>query len=251
MYDEFKKYVEEYDMSIEQIKQKYIHSLKVYMLCIEIGKSLRLSAKLLEVAGIIGLLHDIGRFEQWKVYHTFKDEKSRDHGLLSTQILFEQGLIRRFVKDDKYDEIIRLAILNHGKPELPDGLDKRTSLFCKIIRDADKLDILKLRVENPNLALPSKGAVSDTVMERFRRQKSIRFADTNSSNDSILLTLGMIFDINFRHSLEVIKFGRYIDKIVDTLKVDEQPEVKDILDKYIKEKTKGGILCWINNIIQK
>ena len=38
------------------------------------------SAKEIELAGLIGLLHDIARFEQFTKYQTFNDRLSFDHG---------------------------------------------------------------------------------------------------------------------------------------------------------------------------
>jgi HD superfamily phosphohydrolase YqeK len=236
MLEEFRKYVEEYDMNDEHIKLKYEHSLRVYQLSLEIGKSLNVDNKLLNIIGLIGLLHDIGRFEQWKEYHTFNDRRSVDHGLLSAQILFDDGLIRRFIKGHKYNEMIRTAIENHSKYQIPDDLIGLPLLLSQIIRDADKLDIFMIRVENQNFALPSKGNVSDTVIEKFRKEESIKFEDTNSSNDSIILTLAMIFDINFRYSLKLLMKKGYIDKIIESIKAKEQQEVRGILDNYINNK---------------
>lgn len=69
----------------------------------------------MELAELIGLLHDIGRFEQIKRYNTFIDKNSINHGQLGVKILFDDNQIRRFIKDSKYDDIIKTAILNHNR----------------------------------------------------------------------------------------------------------------------------------------
>ena len=43
---------------------------------------------------VLGLLHDIGRFEQARRFHTFIDYKSMDHARYGVWYLFEQGHIR-------------------------------------------------------------------------------------------------------------------------------------------------------------
>ena len=50
--------------------------------------------------------------------------------------------LRKQQQDIEYDEIIKKAIHNHNKLLIEEGLTKEEELFCKIIRDADKLDIL-------------------------------------------------------------------------------------------------------------
>ena len=103
---------------------------------------LNLDKENIELAKLIGLLHDIGRFEQIKQYNTFSDKDSIDHGKLGVEILFKQGKIRNFIKSAKYDEIIKKAILNHNRKEIEKGLNPKELLHSKIIRDADKIDIL-------------------------------------------------------------------------------------------------------------
>ena len=102
----FDNYVKNYDMSNEKISLKYYHTYRVCEQSTSICKSLNLSKEDTDIAYLIALLHDIGRFEQIKVYDTFDDEKSIDHALFGCKILFEEGLIREFIIDDSYDEII-------------------------------------------------------------------------------------------------------------------------------------------------
>ena len=61
---------------------------------------LNLSEEDILLAELIGLLHDIGRFEQIKNYHTFLDKESIDHAEYGNKILFEDDLIRNFITED-------------------------------------------------------------------------------------------------------------------------------------------------------
>lgn len=140
--EEFIKYTKEFDLEDENIKLKHFHSLRVMKLSEEISKDLGLDEEKIKLATLIGLLHDIGRFGQYKQFNRFNDIYSFDHGDYGVKILFEEGLIRKFIKIDKYDKIIEKAIGNHNKFEIEKGLSKTENLFSKIIRDADKLDII-------------------------------------------------------------------------------------------------------------
>ena len=75
----FERYVSNYDMNDINIKLKYDHSYRVMELNKKYATLLGSNKEDIELASIIGLLHDIGRFEQLKVYHTYDDFKSVDH----------------------------------------------------------------------------------------------------------------------------------------------------------------------------
>ena len=113
--EEFKKYVANYDNLNPKVIFKREHSLRVMTEAKEIAKSLKLEKEEIDLATIIGLLHDIGRFEQVKRYNTFKDIKSIDHGNLGVEILKENLYIRKYIEEEKYDNIIFKAIENHNK----------------------------------------------------------------------------------------------------------------------------------------
>ena len=102
-----------------------------------------------DLAWLLGLLHDIGRFEQVRRWGTFDDGKSVGHAQLGTQILFagaegDAPLVRSFVASDAEDDLIRMAVGLHSAWRLPGDLDGRTRCFCEVLRDADKVDILKV-----------------------------------------------------------------------------------------------------------
>ena len=71
--NEFLNYTNSYDLSNFNIKRKVDHSLRVMELCKIIAENLNLDVEDIKLAELIGLLHDIGRFEQMKVYNTFND----------------------------------------------------------------------------------------------------------------------------------------------------------------------------------
>ena len=144
---EFIKYTNNYDTQNEHIAMKIGHSIRVMDISGEIAKDLNLKDEQIELAKMIGLLHDIARFEQWTRYKTFKDSKSIDHGDLGVEILKENDFIRKFVDEEKYDKIILTAIKNHNKYKIEKNLTEEELMFSKIIRDADKLDIMYEGVE--------------------------------------------------------------------------------------------------------
>ena len=89
----FDEYTKSYDMTKPELEYKYHHSYRVMDNMIVLAKSLSLPIKDVNLAKCIGLLHDIGRFEQFKKYQTFKDI-DMDHGDYGEKILRENDALK-------------------------------------------------------------------------------------------------------------------------------------------------------------
>ena len=112
---------------------------------------MKLSEEDTSLAKMIALLHDIGRFEQLKQFDSFLPD-TMDHAAYGVKILFDnaphQNLIRNFIPESDFDEIIRISIAKHSDFKLDGISDARTLLHAKIIRDADKLDNCRVKLED-------------------------------------------------------------------------------------------------------
>ena len=202
--EEFRKHYENYDIEETAIKRKYYHSLRVMDLSILIAKYLGLNNKDITLASFIGLLHDYARFEQWTKYKTYSDKDSIDHGDLAVKRLFEDNEIINYDLDVNDYEIVYNAIKYHNKITIPYSLDNRIKLFCKIIRDADKLDIFYLRTNKS--FVKEGGDISLKIENDFFNEQCINKMDVISYNDEVISVLAMIYDLNFDYSFE------YLDK---------------------------------------
>ena len=140
-YNEFDKYVLQFNPNNKKIKLKIDHIKRVAKMSKKIAQELNLNDEQIKLSEIIGLFHDIGRFRQAQLYDTFNDRMSVNHAELSVEVLFDENVINNFNIEKKYENIIRLAVLNHNKNKIDDNLNNEELLFAKIIRDADKLDI--------------------------------------------------------------------------------------------------------------
>lgn len=244
------KYLDNFDISDNQIRLKVSHIYRVSDLSKRLALLLGLKEDDVILAQVIGLLHDIGRFEQIKRYHTFIDKDSIDHGELGCEILFDEGLIRDFIDNDSYDKIIRNAIINHNRPRINRSLRGDSLLHSKIIRDADKTDILYLSTlsDQINIVYGSnkfqKEKISEEVYNDFIRNRKVDYSHIETSADVVLCHLAYIFDYNFDCLLEYIYNENYLDKIYELIHfddVDSETKFKDcytITSDYIKKKVK-------------
>lgn len=170
---EFNEYSGHYNADDPKIRLKIRHTFRVADISARIAESLDLPPDDRELAWLIGMLHDIGRFEQVRRYNTFVDAVSVNHAYLSADILFSEELIKRFlktvdegIKDEGIKDVdpadsasvklnirdmplIEKAVRLHNILNLPGDLSERELLFCQIIRDADKVDILHIMCETP------------------------------------------------------------------------------------------------------
>ena len=111
--EEFKNYTKNYLEYGKMIDLKINHTNRVVSLCGKIARSINLSKKEVDISKLIGLLHDIGRFEQYKKYKTFNDKKSVDHADLGVEVLRKDDYLRKYIIDTKYDKIMLNSIKYH------------------------------------------------------------------------------------------------------------------------------------------
>ena len=244
--DEFMKYTNNYDIENENIERKIYHSLRVMEISKKIATNMGLENEKIELATLIGLLHDIGRFEQFKIYQTYSDLESIDHGDLGADILKQNNFIRNFIKEAKYDEIILKSVQNHNKYKIADDLNKEEKLFCKIVRDADKIDILYEAIEifwKKGREEVQNDLISDKVYNEFLNKKLIKKDKNMKKNgiDKLVLMLAFVFDINFHESLEILKKEDYLNKILNNFDFKRQDtkekieNIRNVLNLYLNK----------------
>lgn len=165
-----------------------------------------------ELARVIALVHDVGRFKQLADYGTFSDSRSVDHGDLGADIL--KGVVE--------DETVLKAVIYHNKLGIPPGLSKRELFFLKIIRDADKLDIWRVVTEfyesgEENrmlvLGLPSEGGVRPEVVDEVRSGKMVLLEGVRNVDEMKVLQMSWAYDLNFSWTRKEVRRRRYIERL--------------------------------------
>ncbi len=121
---------------------KLEHSLKVGAHAKAIAEDEQWTAIEIEVAEILGILHDVGRFSQLVEFGTFSDSDSVNHGERGYEVARSAGFLIQL------PEKIQTAILNgirqHNARRIPEELDKTSIRYLQLVRDADKLDIFRV-----------------------------------------------------------------------------------------------------------
>ena len=142
-------------------------------------------------------------------------------------MLLEHNVLGSLPKHDQ-DIIVRSVTL-HNVFTLPEGLDEQSLLFARLIRDADKLDILRVvieyfeqdkgsRAEAVALGLPDEPeGYSPAVLACLVRGEMATKAALTTLNDFKLLQLAWLYDLNFTCSLRMVVERDYIRKLADML----------------------------------
>lgn len=235
----YSDFLKKYDKRVKRNKMKYEHSFKVANIMGELAARLNLNDEEVNISKVIGLLHDIGRFEQVKLYNTFKDIKF-DHALEGANYLFERGHIRDYLDEEKYDKVIYHAIKNHNKFEIETGLDKESLKYSKMIRDADKIDIFRV-LSKTNKKIFDKDELSDEILNSFYSHKSCLISEQKKSSDNVIFIMAFIYDFNFKESLEILNEKKHFEEWLSVMPIkkgseEEFEKLVNYVKKYIKEK---------------
>ena len=264
----FAEYVRNYDPSDEKIKLKIDHTYRVAGLCQRIAESLGLSEPDVDIAWLLGMLHDIGRFEQIRRFGTFNDAQSVDHAEFGADLLFKEGLIRKFAEgyyeecelaepENQEDEqiiknnehhnkdtgLLEMEIRQHNKYRVKEDLTERQRMFCDILRDADKVDIFKVNADIPMEIIYDvtteelkNGIITKEVLESFYKKETVLKSVRRSAVDHIVGHISLLFELVYKESYRQSKEQGYVYKLLDFK--SDVPEVNaefDDMRKYVDE----------------
>lgn len=230
----------------KNLRLKAEHTRNVCANIKEIAKSLPLPIEKIILAEAIALFHDIGRFPQYKKYRTFQDGKSINHGLFGARILEEKDVLKNLGSAEKH--LIISAVKFHNVFQIPDFKDEELLLFLKLIRDADKLDILRVFInfyENPveqrasatAFGLPDTPEYSKEILERIYKKQKVSYAFLKTVNDFKLMNLSWGCAMNFKASYGLLKERDYLNRVLRHL-----PATADIagaaafVQKFVEEQ---------------
>jgi putative nucleotidyltransferase with HDIG domain len=230
----------EYQHEFEEIRA---HSLRV------VNNSRILSNVVLQteeekrMAAVNALFHDIG-----KASLIAKNVEplviQRDHATVSSKIIQQMEFYMTLSADIQL--VILKSVENHNKLKLPKLDSEQQTLFARLLRDADKLDIYdsayrffkeKYGIQPViTIDLIKTAEVSEKIIKSILAGRTAAVEDMKTMNDYKLLLLSMAFDLNFKYTFRIMSEKQYIQKIYETL-----PKRDQIIDVY------RGIKLFVEN----
>lgn len=244
----FDTYVNQFDVQDDKVRLKIEHTARVTALCERIARSLQLSEEDVNLAWVMGLLHDVGRFEQLKDFGTFNDAQSIDHAKYGVKLLFDEGHIRDYIEDETCDDLIRTAIWNHNVFRMPEELTERELLFCQILRDADKIDILRVNVEIPIETIYNctteelkQAIVTEEVLKSFAEEHAVEHRFKKTPVDHVVGHASLVFELVYPISICIVEEQGYLEKILhfssENVRTKEQfARIAEIMDTFMEKR---------------
>jgi hypothetical protein len=254
----FKKWFSDYCKSFyspdiedqKNISLKEHHTERVCENIVEISKRLSLDGHKTMLAEAIALFHDIGRFPQYAQYKTFRDSISVNHGLLGAQTILKEGVLH--VLPENEQELIIEAVKFHNAFSIPKKAHNDTTLFIKLIRDADKLDIWRVFIEYYEssdkkvapaimLGLPDIPEYSKDILSYLSLKKVVSLSQLRTMNDFKILQLSWLFDLNFTPSFQLFLEKNYLSRMTAHLpQTKEIQEIAHSLENFVNQRLKNG-----------
>ena len=230
----FNEYAKKYDLTIDPIMGKFHHSYRVYEYGKDIAKSLKLNEHDIYIVSIACLFHDVSRFLQWTLYKTYEDAKSFDHGDKSYEILKDE-LIDKMNLSDEDKNIVLKACKIHNKYQIEGELTSKELVACKIVRDADKIDIMKEQG-----IITKEGKVNKEIVDTLMQHKMVPNRMCNGSEiDATLRLLAFTFDVNYKYSYQLILDNKIIENKINMIEIyshEDLSELQNNMINYIKER---------------
>ena len=219
----FENYVSNYNLNDPNIYLKYKHTGKVAENCERIAKSLNLSEQDIDLAWEIGMLHDIGRFEQLRRFDTFIDTESIDHAEFGGDLLFKDGLIQQFDDEKENYDLLEKAIRLHSLYRLPEDLSEKELLFCQVIRDADKIDIYRANYETGLHVIYHvtkeellNSEITPEVYQVFCEERAIPRNIRKTIADNLVGHIALTFELVYPESKSMAIEQGYLKKLLET-----------------------------------
>lgn len=228
----FEGYFEEYYQSLTSndrddpnLLLKREHSRNVSRLARSLALEEEFPGEGVFLAGLSGLFHDVGRFEQYRRYKTFKDSESVDHARLGALIVKQMQVFSSLSRPDYL--CLKTAVLLHNKMKIPKGLPGKVSRVVRAVRDADKLDIFPIMIhhftfEQENSAVVTLGldpveAYSQAMVDSLKAGELGQYSAMRYVNDFKLLLCSWVYDLNFDFSRQRVLKKRYIQTLFELL----------------------------------
>lgn len=248
-YNNTKKWLSDYAFSFAGkgesrdflIKLKFDHSLRVADDCKTIAYGLGWSDPDVFLGGVIGLLHDVGRFTQLAEFGTFSDPHSVNHGERGYEVACKVGLPE--LVDDDIKQIILEGIRYHNRRILPEDISDTSRRFLDLVRDADKVDIMHIvdatisnkdheRYPEIMLNIDLHGGANPALVTEIKETGTASYKNVLSLVDLNLVRMSWVYNINYKPALKLISERGLLDKMINTL--PKQDDIREITDKALR-----------------
>jgi len=207
---------------------KYRHSRRVAENARLIAQSLEWNPAEILLAEGCGLIHDIGRFSQFVRYGSFHDAETMDHGMEGHRILQTEQLRTHFDADDWNCLLCAVEYHNKKVSDISDHFPGKADSLLRLIRDADKLDIMDLVLKSiagngfrelpdmlPHIRLDRN--VSPGIMEEILNTRTVSVSRLRTVTDFVVMLASWFYDMNYAPTRKLAENRLLLQRIKEAL----------------------------------
>lgn len=234
-----------------QLDYKKKHSFRVSAINGVVAGRIGLDEDDILLARLAGLFHDIARFDQYSKFKTFRDSDSFDHGDYGAELLATLDFLTPL--DPAVRKRLETAVRYHNKREIAAGVSGDDLLHCRLLRDADKLDILFVTLRGMrngssrllSIADSDQMRISPDVISALAEKKPVDYRKVRTESDFMLVKIGWVYDINFVPSLAILEKRNCFQTLRNLLPETEiLKERFSQMDTYIHEALVRPVSSW-------
>ena len=140
------------------------------------------------------------------------------------------------------------AIRYHSVYRVPGELNERDRMFADLLRDADKIDILRVNYEvgvekiyNVSTKEVRSCTVTDEVMEEFSKKQAVLRQYKKTPIDHVVGHISLVFELVYPISLELVLSQGYLNRLLDyptenETTMEQFVRIREIMEEYIRER---------------
>ncbi len=232
---------------VRNIRLKQEHSRKVLEVMTALALGEGLGSEESRLVAAVAILHDVGRFPQYRRWRTFRDRDSANHARLGLEVLRDQRVLMHLAPAEQL--LIEEAIRFHNLLEVPKRYRSPHDRAIRLIRDADKLDIWRVfddyfqqlpdeRASAAGLGLPDRPEVTPVCLAALGAGQIVRLDMARVLNDFVLLQISWAYDLSTKTAYRLLDERGYLSRLAALL--PDLPEVQAAVgraQRHLEEAT--------------
>lgn len=193
---------------------------------------------------LAGLYHDFGRFMQYARYKTFNDAYSVNHARLAVHEVKRHGPFRG--EEKRVRHLALAAVLLHNRFVMPPHMDKEALRVANAVRDADKLDIMRVMASHlivdgevdsvVALGVKQSSDVSPPILHALMERRLGAYGDMHTTTDFKLLVCAWFYDLNYAFSRKTALHAGHLCSLFDSLPATK--EIGPFKEQFVKDLEK-------------
>ena len=235
-------YITGYPADALHHRLKQEHTLQVLGVAVSIvtAEPVFTRQTLRRAALLSALFHDVGRFEQFRQHHTFADALSVNHGTLGLSVLIKEGFLANEPRPLR--AMVHCGVGVHNAFTVPASVHPDKRLVLQAVRDADKIDILRVMGEHlgpgkePDRAVVMHLAdkpecVTPRILDSLKQGRIPSYSDMRFINDFRIVICSWVMDMHFPTTRSLLKSGERLAPFVEGL--SRAPEAEGVVRQFL------------------